>query len=288
MEKKLFPIVFAILLTGCVSQKAQLLSSDVFYQSPPINTPSGTVPVSGLHSSVSASFSDRHGIATEINGKSRNIQATVGLLLQPSFLEDKSIGPFIGATASGSFAEYFLEPDYYSKQKLDALQIDYGKTFENYEACGKITPGISFKSNDSLFSVFAEGIVTYENGEYYDFRKETDGKGNIYNLACFADSFGYGGGLDFQRKIGETSALGLAVEAYSLYNKSQSFTDESAVINGWSNIMFHSVKANIDENTKMTNYVNYQLEPYFDYGHIRFSLSFFQFGSLKINIGYRW
>lgn len=287
MQKYIFLTITAIFLSGCVSEKAQLLSSNIYYQSSPINTPSLTVPGAGLHPSISVSYSDKQKIATELNGKSRNTQATIGLLLQPSLMNDKSTGPFMGAAFSGSFAEYFLEPDYYSRQKLDALKINYGKTFENFEACGKLTPGISFKNDNSLISLFLEGIVTQETGEYYDFRKETDGKGNIYNLACYANSYGYGGGVDFQLKTDRDMAFGIAVEAYTLYNKSQSYLDESVVIENWSEIMFHSVKANTDDATQMVNYVNYQVAPYVDYSHFRFSLSAYQFGSVKLNITYR-
>ena len=209
------------------------------------------------------------------------------MLLQPSLLNDKSTGFYFGATVSGSFAEYYLEPDYFSKQKLDALQINYAKPFENFEVCGKLTPGITFKQNNSLFSLFLEGIVTQENGEYYDFRKETDGKGNLYNLAYYANSYGYGGGVDFQVKTDRDIAFGVAFEAYTLYNKSQSYLDESVVIRNWSEIMFHSVKANTDDATQLINYVNYQVSPYVDYKHIRFSISAYQFGSVKLNVMYR-
>ena len=151
-------------------------------------------------------------------------------MFQTSLLSEHVVSPFIGATGSGSYAEYLTED-------LPSIKKHAKDQISNYELYGKVTPGVLFKTHNTLISLFLEGIVTHEYGDYYNFRKENDGKytgkgTHYYNIANNATCFGYGGGIDLQSmfiektRFNENKAIGFAVEIYAIYNNSQSFIDD--------------------------------------------------------------
>jgi len=269
--------LFGFLSCSTTSNYPKVLSSDSMYKSSPSNNPSLSSPKKGFHPHFGVSYGDKQEYSDASYETLQSFMVNTGVLFQPSLESDTIIGPFYNINVSGSFSQIMINPDADTVNLLRENNIENigGKSSFSFETV--FQPGFLFKYNKILGSAYIQGIVKYEYGDYYNFRKEIDGIGNIYNIANSPFIYGFGYGTDFQIGVLEYCDIGISFETESLFNKTQS-------------VNYSSLQDN-----KVISYKNdtyrfsvYSYEPYIEYKNMRYSIKISTTGVTNFTVTYRF
>jgi hypothetical protein len=261
----------AFSLTCCVSagytEYTIPVTSEAMHGGNSSNNPSLSTPSKGMHPYVGLEYADKQNYDTssETVEKYQAMGVTSGLILQPELAQDKVLAPFMNCCLNASVVDYKIDLNKDTKNQLALLHMDYLTSNKDIKLEGIIRPGFLVKSNDFLFSVFLQGIVKYEYGEFSYFRSELDNKANIYNLKKNNITSGFGYGFDAQRGIIGKYDVGCVLNMDVLFNRTQSlpYSDQ--------NVSISSVE--LMENGDPYREIVYKIEPYVDYKNMRASFS---------------
>lgn len=239
----------------------KILTSDAMLKSSPSNNPSLSLPKKGFHPHFGVSYGDKQEYSDSSYETFQSLMVNTGVLFQPSLEIDKIIGPYYNMNASGSFSEIIINPDATTVSLLRENNIDDLDEKSNYYFEIKFQPGFLFKYNQIMAAAYLQGIVKYEYGDYYNFRKKSDGIANTYNIAKSQFIYGFGYGTDFQIGVLNYCDIGISFEVESLFNKTQSVD--------YSSLQEYEVVKFKNNNYR---YSALTYEPYIDYKNIRFSV----------------
>lgn len=260
---------------GCSTFSPTLLPSNNVYRSSPTQVPTLGNTSGGLHPYVGLSYGNIEFDGQPSLERINEVLLFTGLTIHPDII-DKKIIPFISLDGLVSRASIDVSSFDSSESVVDLYNMSSVKTGYSFE--GRITPGAFVTYKGAAFSIYMLGIVKYELGEYYSFRKLIDGYDSLYNMCYLPMTFSRGFGWDTHIKVMDTLVIGNVFEICDTFNHTQSYylTDEQAdqVI----------TRANGDSYRKHL----VKLEPYIEYRKIRLSYSLYVGNNSYVSLTYRF